>query len=97
MFWCLSQVAIGIQCLFVSFGGWVFPLGGDKAKIGCGDFVSNPRREVEKYLSEKNCEITKQVGAKIRVIPPSMSRPFYVGGGPTNFRSRRINWNSFAV
>lgn len=61
---------------------WVFPQGDNKAKVGCGDFVLNPKEEVEGYLSGKNLEVTNEMGAKIRMIPPSKSKPFFVDGSP---------------
>lgn len=61
---------------------WVFPQGGNRAKVGCGDFVLNPRAEVKDYLSGKDYETFKEIGANVRVIPPSRSRPFYADGDP---------------
>ncbi|KXA90158.1 hypothetical protein AKJ61_01310 [candidate division MSBL1 archaeon SCGC-AAA259B11] len=62
---------------------WVFPQGKDRAKVGCGDFKLNPRTEVKSYLSEKDHKLLKEISAKVRVIPPSHSKPFYVSGSPS--------------
>ncbi|MFW6193940.1 MAG: hypothetical protein ACOC5L_00290 [Halobacteriota archaeon] len=56
---------------------WVFPQGNGVYKVGCGSFDLNPRKEVEKYLSGMNYEVVGKVGAGVRLVPPSRSRPFY--------------------
>lgn len=56
---------------------WVFPQGNSIYKVGCGSFDLNPRKEVEKYLSGTDYEVVGKVGAGVRLVPPSRSRPFY--------------------
>lgn len=61
---------------------WVFPQGEEMAKVGCGSFDLDPRREVKNFLSGRDHELLDEVGARVRLIPPSRSRPFYVDGDP---------------
>ncbi len=61
---------------------WVFPLNGNKYRVGCGAFDKNPRAETENFLEGKDHEILSRDGSMIRLIPPSKSRPFFVNTDP---------------
>ena len=69
---------------------WAFPTHPPtgRGKIGCGSFTASPREEVVGYLDEKLGRTPASVldrdtcAGTLRMLPPSGSRPVYVGGSP---------------
>ncbi len=64
---------------------WVFPQGGNRAKVGYGGFDRNPKQEIEAFLAGKKYEEFYRTAGMVRMIPPSRSRPFFKLGTPPIF------------
>ncbi|MCW4015437.1 MAG: NAD(P)/FAD-dependent oxidoreductase [Candidatus Bathyarchaeota archaeon] len=61
---------------------WAFPRRGNITRVGCGSFTTNPKKEVEGYLTNKNYKLLRICSGTIRVVPPSKSKPFLLVGQP---------------
>ncbi|MEM2909821.1 MAG: NAD(P)/FAD-dependent oxidoreductase [Nitrososphaerota archaeon] len=58
---------------------WFFPLGDSYAHVGCGDCFGRQRYFLDAFMREHGGEVVKRTGRPLRITPPSMCQPYYVG------------------
>ncbi|MAH21884.1 MAG: dehydrogenase [Thaumarchaeota archaeon] len=58
---------------------WYFPLGNGMAHVGAGDFHRMQNEAIGEFLKKYPGKIIKKVGRPVRVTPPKLCEPLYVG------------------
>lgn len=58
---------------------WFFPLGDSYAHVGCGDYFGRQRHFLDAFMREHGGEVVKRVGRPLRITPPQMCQPYYLG------------------
>jgi len=58
---------------------WFFPLGDKVAHVGAGDYYRRHIHVLEEFMRKHGGKILRKVGRPIRIAPPHLSEPIYVG------------------